>query len=140
MQKRQQIKIARGLYKTSLKNGVLDTTRAQKVLNEIVKLRPQGLIGILQNYSRLISQALSWQTVVVESAETSGVRSLEKELLKKTGAQKAGDAAARCRYPGGATRPRPRLAVAHQQRPARMGFHPLVENPIIVTKLSFALW
>jgi F0F1-type ATP synthase delta subunit len=88
MQKRQQIKIARGLYKASLKNGMLDSIRAEKVLKEIVKLRPQGLIGILQNYSRLVSQALSWQTVVVESASVSGVHNLEKTLIKSTGAQK----------------------------------------------------
>lgn len=88
MQKRQQNKIARALFKSSLKNGSLDTTRAEKVLKEIVKLSPQGLIGILQNYSRLVSQALSWQTVVVESASVSGVRDLEKKLLKATGAQK----------------------------------------------------
>jgi len=88
MQKRQQIKIARALYKASLKNGVLDNTRAQKVLEQIVKLHPQGLIGILQNYGRLISQALSWQSVVLESASVSGMRDLEKKLIKTTGARK----------------------------------------------------
>lgn len=88
MQKRQQIKIARSLFKASLKNGILDTSRAQKVLEQIVKLRPQGLIGILQNYSRLVYQALSWQNVLVESASVSGIRDLEKKLLKATGAQK----------------------------------------------------
>jgi len=88
MQKRQQIKIARALYKASLKNGQLDSTRSKKVLKQVVKLRPQGLIGILQNYQRLVAEALSWQNVTVESASVSGVRNLEKELLKKTGAQK----------------------------------------------------
>lgn len=88
MQKRQQIKIARALFKSSLKNGSLDTARAQKVLKEIVKLRPQGLIGILQNYQRLVSQALSWQQVIVESASVSGLHSLEKDLIKATGARK----------------------------------------------------
>lgn len=89
MVRRKYAKIAKVMFKNSLKNGAVDTRSVSKIVATVAKQKPQGLLEILKAYKRLIEQKLSAETVLVETgSDISGQAHLEKELLKKTGARK----------------------------------------------------
>ena len=89
MTKRKQTQIAKEMFRNSLKNGFVSTSMVHKNLTRITKLKPQGLIGILRIYKRLMAEKLKQETVIVETAASpTRQKQLEKEILQKTRARK----------------------------------------------------
>ncbi len=89
MNSRQKIKIAKDLLKKSLSNGAVDTKKVTAVLKNLAASKPQGLIGILKVYKRLIETRIARETLIIESpAQTFNLKKFESELLNKTGAKK----------------------------------------------------
>lgn len=89
MTKKKYNKIAKFMFKNSLKNGQIDSRSVTKVLGAVTKEKPRGLLEVLKAYKRLVEQKIKAGTVLVETeADIAGQTQLEKELLKKTGANK----------------------------------------------------
>lgn len=89
MNTRQKIKIAKDLLKKSLSSGSVDANKVTAVLKNLAASKPQGQVGILKVYKRLIESKIAAETLTIESpASISTLKKFEKELLKKTGAKK----------------------------------------------------
>lgn len=89
MNTRQKTKIAKDLFKKSLTNGLVDSKKVTAILKNLSSAKPQGLIGILKVYKRLIESKIAGETLTIESsAQTITLKKFEKELMNKTGAQK----------------------------------------------------
>lgn len=89
MNTRQKTKIAKDLYKKSLKNGLVDSKKVSTNLKTLTASKPQGLIGILKVYKRLIESKLDSETLTIESpASSSALKKYEKDLLGKTQAKR----------------------------------------------------
>lgn len=89
MNKKKQFKIAKDLFKKSLTNGTLDNTKVQKILALLSKIKPQGLIGILKTYKRLIEAKLKSEEVIIETGTKLAFQGKLKLNLKKvTGAKR----------------------------------------------------
>lgn len=89
MNTRQKTKIAKDLFKKSLSHDSVDSKKASALLKNLVSSKPQGLIGILKVYKRLIESKIAEETLTIESSTpTSTLKKFEKELMSKTGAKK----------------------------------------------------
>lgn len=89
MNTRQKTKIAKNLFKKSLNHGLVDPKRVSVVLKNLTASRPQGLVGILKVYKRLIESKIAGETLVIESpAPTNTLEKFRKDLLNKTAAKK----------------------------------------------------
>ncbi|MBI3342003.1 F0F1 ATP synthase subunit delta [Candidatus Curtissbacteria bacterium] len=67
----------------------MDNQKAQRVLETVVKNRPQGLSSILKLYKRLVTSQLNLENLIIETgAKIKNAKSLEKNLIAKTGARK----------------------------------------------------
>lgn len=89
MNTRQKIKTAKDLLKKSLSGGSVDSQKVTAVLKNLASSKPQGLIGILKVYKRLIESKIAGETLTIESpAPITTLKKFEKELLNKTGAKK----------------------------------------------------
>ncbi|OGE09136.1 hypothetical protein A3A60_01130 [Candidatus Curtissbacteria bacterium RIFCSPLOWO2_01_FULL_42_26] len=84
--KRKIIKIAKVMFKNSLRNGLLDTSKIRIIVAKITKLKPEGFLQILKVYQKLVAQQVAKEEVVVESA-TPLAKNQEKEIIKRTKAQ-----------------------------------------------------
>ncbi|OGD85625.1 hypothetical protein A2164_02175 [Candidatus Curtissbacteria bacterium RBG_13_35_7] len=90
MKNRKKIyKIAKYMFKNSLTEGIVDAKKVNLVLKEIISKRPNHLTYILKLYKKLITQALAKEELIVESASLlPNQKSIEKQLLEKTGTQR----------------------------------------------------
>lgn len=89
MNTRQKTKIAKNLFKKSLTQGSIDSKKVSAILSHISSSKPQGLIGILKVYKRLIESKIAGETITIESpAPIKSLKKFEAELLKKTAAKK----------------------------------------------------
>ena len=59
---------AKGLFRSSIVNGVLDENRVRLVVSKVAELKPRGYLGILTHFQRLIKLELERRTAKVESA------------------------------------------------------------------------
>ena len=89
MNSRQKTKIAKDLFKKSLSQGLIDSKKVSSILKNLTTSKPQGLIGILKVYKRLIESKIAAETLTVESPSPAiTLKKFEKEFLKETGAKK----------------------------------------------------
>ncbi len=80
---------AKELFRATQVNGVLDENRARLAVDEVLRLKPRGFIGILSHFQRLVKLDIDRRTARVESvvalddAQQNGVRNA---LTKRYGA------------------------------------------------------
>ncbi|KKR51102.1 MAG: F0F1-type ATP synthase, delta subunit [Candidatus Curtissbacteria bacterium GW2011_GWA1_40_16] len=86
--RKKLIKIAKIMFKNSLSGGYLDNNKAKKIIAEVSSLKPTGLAKILTIYKRYLKEQLAREEIVIESATALPNKSMEKELLLKTGAKR----------------------------------------------------
>lgn len=87
--RKNQVKIAKILFKKSLTGNYVDTKKVQLVLKKIVAQKPVQLINILKIYKKIIENALGKEQIVIESAQKlKSSQKFEKEILSKTGAKR----------------------------------------------------
>lgn len=89
MNTRQKIKIAKDLFKKSLSGGSVDTKKVTLLVKNLAESKPQGMVGILKVYKRLVESKIAGETLVIESpVGTNLLKKFERELMHKTGAKK----------------------------------------------------
>lgn len=89
MNTRQKTKIAKEMFKKSLTAGSVDSKKVTSILKNLTGAKPQGLIGILKVYKRLVESKLAAETLIIESpAQITTLKKLGHELSQKTGAKK----------------------------------------------------
>lgn len=89
MNTRQKTKIAKDLFKKSLKNDLIDAKKVSAVLKNLTASKPQGLIGILKVYKRLIASKIAGETLIIESpAPINTLQKFAKDLINKTAAKR----------------------------------------------------
>jgi len=90
MKNRRKIaKIAKLLFKNSLTSGEIDIKKAGSILKSLTKKPVPDTIKVLKIYKRLIEIALSWEDILIETADRLALdKKLQSQLLLKTGAQK----------------------------------------------------
>ncbi len=77
---------SRQLFRDCIAGGKLDESRVRTVVNTVAKSKPRGYIGILDAFSRLVSNEVDRQRALVESATalTPATQSeLQASLSKK---------------------------------------------------------
>lgn len=84
--KRKIYRIAKLMFKNSLKNGAVDAKLAGKVLSQVTSQKPYGLSKILAVYKNLIARQISKEEIVVEASTLPSFN--KNEFLKKTGAKR----------------------------------------------------
>ena len=88
MNSRQQLKIAKDLYKKSLVTGSLNNQKISVILKNLVSQKPQGLIGILKAYKKLVESKLNSETLLVETpTPITGSKKTIEIFKKSTGAK-----------------------------------------------------
>lgn len=86
---KKQTKIAKKLFKKSLdQKRQLSANRVHQILSALTRAKPQGVLGILKAYRRLIAAQLKKEEVEVEAAQTIKSKKIEKLILSKTGARR----------------------------------------------------
>ena len=79
---------SRQLFRICIADGKLDEARVRTVVNGVARSKPHGYLGILDSFSRLVSNELNKQLALVESATalTPAIASdLQSSLSKKYG-------------------------------------------------------
>ncbi|HWN97046.1 MAG TPA: F0F1 ATP synthase subunit delta [Methylomirabilota bacterium] len=72
---------AKELFRAIQVNGVLDEARARLAVDEVLRLKPRGYVGILSHFQRLLKLDIDRRSARIESvvplddAEQNGVRS-----------------------------------------------------------------
>lgn len=81
-------KIAKIMFKNSLSGGYLDTNKAKRIIAEVSSQKPTGLAKILTTYKKYVQEQIAREEIIIESATPLPNKSMEKELLLKTGARR----------------------------------------------------
>ena len=84
--KRKITKIAKTIFKDSLKNGRLDNGRIRTIVAKIVKVKPAGFLKILKAYKKLIETQIAREEIIIESAIGLS-ENQTKEILARTKAK-----------------------------------------------------
>ena len=88
MKSSKDIKLkAKEMFKKSLENTKIDPQKVKAVLNEFYNQKEAKAAKILKIYKNLVSQALSWQEVIVETALDTIGDDQKRSILAKTEAQ-----------------------------------------------------
>ena len=89
MNKRKLVKMAKLLFKASLKGSFLDNTRILSIAKEIADSKIIGRVSLLKAYKRLIAAQIGKEEITIETP-TTATRSpkLENLLLSKFSAKK----------------------------------------------------
>ena len=80
---------AKELFRATQVNGVLDEAKARQAVDEVIRLKPRGFLGILSHFQRLVKLDIDRRSARVESvtplddAQQSGVKAT---LTKRYGA------------------------------------------------------
>lgn len=82
------IQIAKIMFKNSMSRGYLDTSKAKRIISEVSAKKPAGLAKILTTYKKYLQRQIESEEIVIESAVPLPNKSMEKELLSKTGARR----------------------------------------------------
>lgn len=84
--KKKIYRVAKLMYKNSLKNGAVDAKLVGKILKKVTGQKAYGLSKILIVYKNLIAQKIAKEEILVEA---STLPQLDKSaFLKKTGAKR----------------------------------------------------
>jgi F-type H+-transporting ATPase subunit delta len=59
---------AKELFRSCLKDGLLDDTRARQAVQQVVQAKPRGYVAILSHFQRLVKLDVERRTARVESA------------------------------------------------------------------------
>ncbi len=84
--KRKIKKVAKVIFKDSLKNGQVDNTLVRTIVAKIIKLKPRGFLKILKAYKKLLETQIAKEEIVIESAIHLD-KNQEKEILAQSGAK-----------------------------------------------------
>ena len=84
--KRKIAKIAKIMFKNSLKNGQLDNGQIRTIVSKFVKLKPEGFLKILKAYEKLIETKIAREEIIIESTSPLD-KNQEKEILTRTKAK-----------------------------------------------------
>src|SRR3989344_5169336 len=84
--KRKIAKIAKIMFKNSLKNGQLDNGQIRSIVSKFVKLKPEGFLKILKAYEKLIETKIAREEIIIESTSPLD-KNQEKEILTRTKAK-----------------------------------------------------
>ena len=85
---KKQKRIAKVLFKRSLDaRGQLAESKVRQILAQLARARPQGMLGILKAYRRLIEAQLKKEKVEIEMAQPQKSKRFEKLILRKPGAR-----------------------------------------------------
>ncbi len=87
-------KLAKGLLKASIVNGVIDGDKVKKASAALIAAKPRNTIGVLKEYTRLVRMELSKRHATVESTadlEPSEKAAITKALRAKYGADVSAD-------------------------------------------------
>lgn len=88
MTKKQTI-IAKVLFKKSLDGKEqLSPNRVRQILAGVTRARPQGVLGILKAYRRLVASQIKKEEVEIEAAQSLKSKKFEKLIFSKTGARR----------------------------------------------------
>lgn len=82
------IQIAKKMFKNSMSGDYLDSKKAKRIIAEVAFQKPNGLVKILTTYKKYVQQQIAREEIIIESAVLLPNKSLEKELLSKTGAKR----------------------------------------------------
>ena len=82
------IQIAKIMFKNSMSDGYLDTNKTKRMIVEVSAKNPTGLVKILTAYKKYVQRQIESEEVIIESAVPLPNKSMEKELLSKTGARR----------------------------------------------------
>jgi F-type H+-transporting ATPase subunit delta len=80
---------AKELFRATQVNGVLDEAKVRQAVDEVIRLKPRGFVGILSHFQRLVKLDIDRRSARIESviqlddAEQSGVKAA---LAKRYGA------------------------------------------------------
>jgi F-type H+-transporting ATPase subunit delta len=66
--KKQSRRDAKTLFRVCMANGILDEARVRQTVDEVLKAKPRGYIGILSHFQRLIKLEEIRRTAKIESA------------------------------------------------------------------------
>ena len=88
--KKENLKIARKLFKISLSNNDLDRSRIKAVVNEIKKSYKKAALGVLKSYLSIVQRKIQRQTLIVESAQLLGSNEIMrlKDSFEKKSSEK----------------------------------------------------
>ena len=84
--KRKITKIAKVIFKDSLRNAQLDNGQIRTIVSKIVKLKPKGYLNILKAYKKLVASQMAKEEILIESA-TPLDKNQEKEILTRAEAK-----------------------------------------------------
>ena len=80
---------AKGLFSAARVNGVLDEGKARQAVDEVLRLKPRGYIGILSHFQRLVKLDIDRRSARVESVtplDEAQQGSVKAALTKRYGA------------------------------------------------------
>jgi F-type H+-transporting ATPase subunit delta len=60
---------AKQLFRSTLRDGLLDENRARQVVQHVLKTKPRGFLSILAHFERLLKLDVERRTAKVESAQ-----------------------------------------------------------------------
>ena len=88
--KKENLKIARKLFKISLSNNDLDKSRIKAVVDEIKKSYKKAALGVLKSYLSIVQRKIQRQTLIVESAQLLGSNEIMrlKDSFEKKSSEK----------------------------------------------------
>ncbi|MBI3282905.1 F0F1 ATP synthase subunit delta [Candidatus Curtissbacteria bacterium] len=86
---KKQVRIAKVLFKKSLdQKRQISPHRVKRILENLERKKPQGILGILKSYRRLIESQLAKEEIEVEMAQKVMSKKIERLILSKTGAKR----------------------------------------------------
>ena len=80
---------AKELFRATQVNGVLDEAKARQAVDEVIRLKPRGFVGILSHFQRLVKLDIDRRSARIESVIQLGdadQSSVKAALAKRYGA------------------------------------------------------
>lgn len=84
--KKENLRIAKKLFRISLSNNDLDRSKIKAVVNEIKKSYKSATEGVLKSYLAIIQNKIRKQTLIIESDQSltnSQLKQLQNDFEKK---------------------------------------------------------
>ena len=86
---KQNRREAKELFRASQVNGVLDENKAKQAVDEVLRLKPRGYVGILSHFQRLVKLDIDRRSARVESVvplDNAQQNNVKSALVKRYGA------------------------------------------------------
>ena len=62
---------AKELFRAAQVNGVLDEAKVRQTVDEVIRLKPRGFVGILSHFQRLVKLDIDRRSARVESGHSA---------------------------------------------------------------------